>query len=108
MGATTSPKAHEEGQDKTANYWITVVPNDINIKRMILHELQYVPYSRHPEFTRTLQIVKKIFYWKHMSLDVREFVVDFPVCQTEKRSYLKPGGEFQPLGIPAENGTMLL
>ena len=38
-------KVHEEGQDVTANYWRTVVPNDLGIKRMILHELHYVPYS---------------------------------------------------------------
>ena len=30
-------KVHEEGQDKMAKYWRTIVPNDIDIKRMILH-----------------------------------------------------------------------
>ena len=92
---------HEEGQDVTANYWRTVVPNDLDIKRMILHELHYVPYSGHPGFTRTLQVVRQFFYWKHMSPDVRDFVLDCPVCQTEKGSNLKPGGELQPLEIPA-------
>ena len=29
------------------------------------------------------------------------FVLDCPVCQTEKRSNVKPGGELQPLDIPA-------
>ena len=32
-------KVHEEGQDNMAKYWRTVVPNDIDLKRMILHEL---------------------------------------------------------------------
>ena len=77
-------KVHKEGQDKMANYWRTVVPNDIDIKRMILHELHYVPYSGHPRFTRTLKIAKQFFYWKHMSPDVRDFVLDCPVCQMEK------------------------
>ena len=54
-------KVHEEGQDKTANYWRTVVPNDMDIKPMILHELHYVSYSGHPRFTRTLNIEKKSF-----------------------------------------------
>ena len=36
-----------------------------------------------------------------MSPDVRDFVLDCPVCQTEKGSNLKPGGELQPLEIPA-------
>ena len=36
-----------------------------------------------------------------MSPDVRDFVLDCPVCQAEKGSNLKPGGELQPLEIPA-------
>ena len=67
---------------------------------MILHELHYVPYSGHPGFTRTLELAKQFFYWRHMSPDVREFVLDCPVCQTEKGSYLKPAGELQPLEVP--------
>ena len=59
-------KVHEEGQDKVAKYWRTVVPNDIDIKRMILH----VPYYGHPGFTRTSKIVKQFFYWKHVSPDI--------------------------------------
>ena len=67
---------------------------------MILHELHYVPYSGHPAFTRTLELAKQLFYWKHMSPDVRNFVLDCPVCHTEKGSYLKPAGELQPLELP--------
>ena len=94
-------KVHEKGQDQTSNYWRTVVPNDIDIKRMILHELHYVPYSGHPRFTRTLKIAEQFFYWRHMSPDVRDFILDCPVCQAEKGSNLKPDGELQPLEIPA-------
>ena len=35
-----------------------------------------------------------------MSPDVRDFVLDCPVCQTEKGSNVKPGGELQPFAIP--------
>ena len=94
-------KVHEEAQDTMANYWRTVVPNDIDLKRMILHELHYIPYSGHPRFTRTLKVAKQFFYWKHMSPDVPDFVLDCPVCQAEKGSNVKPGGELQPLEIPA-------
>ena len=93
-------KVHEREQKTTAVYWRTVIPDNIDIKRMILHELHYVPYSGHPGFTRTLEVAKQFFYWKHMSPDVRDFVLDCPVCQTEKGSYLKPAGELQPLELP--------
>ena len=67
---------------------------------MILRELHCVPYARHPGFIRTLQIVKQFFYWAHMTADVREFVLDCPVCQVEKGSHLKTGGQLQPLKLP--------
>ena len=35
-----------------------------------------------------------------MTADVREFVLDCPVCQVEKGSHLKPGGQLQPLELP--------
>ena len=35
-----------------------------------------------------------------MSPDVRDFVLDCPICQVEKGSHLKPAGELQPLEIP--------
>ena len=35
-----------------------------------------------------------------MIADVREFVLDCLVCQVEKGSHLKPGGQLQPLELP--------
>ena len=35
-----------------------------------------------------------------MSADVRDFVVNCPVCQTEKGSHLKPAGQLMPLKLP--------
>ena len=34
-----------------------------------------------------------------MITDVCDFVLDCPVCQVEKGSHLKPGGQLQPLEI---------
>ena len=36
----------------------------------------------------TLEVVRTSFYWKHMIQDVRAFVIDCSVCQTEKSSHL--------------------
>ena len=92
-------KVHEKNQPNAANYWRTVVPNELNIKQMIPRELHCVPYAGNPGFIRTLQIVKQFFYWTHMTADVREFVLDCPVCQIEKGSHLKPGGQLQALKL---------
>ena len=93
-------KVHEEQQSTTYEYWRTVLPNDDNIKRTVLKELHCVPYSGHPGFARTLEVVRTSFFWKHMHQDVRAFVIDCPVCQTEKSSHLQPAGRLMPLPLP--------
>ena len=85
-------KIHEMNPSTTWNYWRMIVPNEINIIQTILHELHCVPYAGHLGFTRTLVTVKQFFYWTHMTSEVREFVLDCPVCQVEKGSHFKPGG----------------
>ena len=93
-------KVHEEHQSTTYEYWRTVIPNDTELKKTVLRELHCVPYAGHPGFARTLEVVRTSFYWKHMIQDVRAFVVDCPVCQTEKSSHLQPAGRLMPLALP--------
>ena len=88
-----SLKIHEERQPTMYNYWRTIVPNSQDIKLQLLRELHAVPYAGHPGYTRTLEIVKQFFYWVNMTSEVRDFVLDCPVCQVEKGSHLKPGGK---------------
>ena len=47
-------KVHEKNQQNAANYWRTVVPNEISIKQMILRELHCVPYAGHQDLLRLL------------------------------------------------------
>ena len=93
-------KTHEDNQAPMYEYWRTVIPDDPEIKKTVLKELHCVPYSGHPGFARTLEVVRTSFYWKHMNQDVRAFVVDCPVCQTEKSSHLQPARLLMPLPLP--------
>ena len=77
-----------------------MIPNDQDLKKTVLRELHCMPYSGHPGFARTLEVVRTSFYWKHMIQDVRAFVIDCPVCQTEKSSHLQPAGRLMPLPLP--------
>ena len=81
-------------------YWKVVIPDKQEIKTQLLKEIHCVPYSGHPGFTRTLEVTRRFFYWSHMVQEVRQFVLDCPVCQTEKGSHLKPAGKLMPLEIP--------
>ena len=91
---------HEDNQSTTYEYWRTVIPNDTELKKTVMKELHCVPYAGHPGFARTLEVIRTSFYWKHMTQDVRAFVVDCPVCQTEKSSHLQPAGRLMPLALP--------
>ena len=65
-----------------------------------MKELHCVPYSGHPGFACTLEVIRTSFYWKHMNQDVRAFIIDCPVCQTEKSSHLQSVGQLMPLALP--------
>ena len=91
---------HEEDQDSNQQYWRIIVPDNQEIKTSVLKEIHCVPYAGHPGYVRTLEIVKRHFYWSHMTPEVRSFVLDCPVCQVEKGSSQKPAGQLVPLEIP--------
>ena len=91
---------HEDNQANDYNYWRTIVPDNQEVKIELLREIHCVPYAGHPGFTRTLEITRRFFYWVHMTQEVRQFVLDCPVCQIEKGSHLKPAGKLMPLEVP--------
>ena len=86
----------------TLKYWRVVVPDDREIGNRILEEIHVVPYAGHTGFNKTMEKINRHFYWEGISLDVRNFVVSCPVCQTEKSDHQHPFGELQPLKIPEE------
>ena len=91
---------HEADQKEDQLYWRVVIPDNQDIKTQLLKEIHCVPYSGHPGFTRTLEVTRRFFHWSHMTQEVRQFVLDCPVCQTEKGSHLRPAGKLMPLEIP--------
>ena len=76
------------------------MPDDQEVKMKLLQEIHCVPYAGHPGFTRTLEITRRFFYWSHMTPEVRQFVLDCPVCQVEKGNHQRPAGKLMPLEIP--------
>ena len=91
---------HEADQNEEQSYWRVVIPDNQELKTQLLQEIHCVPYLGHPGFTRTLEVTRRFFYWSHMTQEVRQFVLDCPVCQTEKGSHLRPARKLMPLEIP--------
>ena len=91
---------HQETQDSDIDYWRVVIPDDIDTRNFVITELHNIPYSLHPGLQRTLQKVRKHFFWKGMTGTVREFVETCPVCQVEKSDHTLNRGKLQPTNIP--------
>ena len=91
---------HVTGQPKDVQYWRVVVPDDLDVKSLLVSELHSVPYSAHPGVQRTIEKVRRYFWWKGMAGDIREFVESCPTCQLEKTDHTMKKGSFQSLAIP--------
>ena len=91
---------HRENQDSEVDYWRTVIPDSTSVRNFVVTELHAVPYSIHPGIQRTLQKVRRHFYWKGMTSDIRQYVETCPVCQMEKTDHTLARGKLQPTEIP--------
>ena len=91
---------HQKEQNTDFDFWRAIIPDEVAVKNFILTELHSIPYSLHPGIQRTLQKVKKHFFWKGMTGNVREYVESCPVCQVEKTDHTLGRGNLQSTSIP--------
>ena len=92
---------HVAGQpEEDVQYWRVVVPDDLGVKSLLVSELHSVPYAAHPGVQRTLDKVRRYFWWRGMTGDVREFVESCPTCQLEKTDHTLKKGSLQSLTLP--------
>ena len=91
---------HVTGQPDDVQYWRMVVPDDLDVKSLLVSELHNVPYAAHPGVQRTIGMVRRYFWWKGMVGDIREHVETCPTCQLEKTDHTMKKGSLQSLAIP--------
>ena len=77
-----------------------VVPDDLDVKSLLVSELHAVPYSAHPGVQRTIDKVRCYFWWKGMAGDIRDYVESCPTYQLEKMDHTLEKGNLQSLAIP--------
>ena len=78
---------HVTGQLEDVQYWRVVVPDDLEVKFLLVSEHHSVPYAAHLGVQQTIGKVKHYFWWKGMAGDIREFVESCPMCQLEKADH---------------------
>ena len=91
---------HVIGQLEDVQYWRVVVPDDLEVKSLLVSELHSVPYAAHPGVQRTIGKVKRYFCWKGMLGDIKEFVENCLTCQLEKTDHTQRKGSLQSLATP--------
>ena len=60
------------------------VPNDPLIKKEILEEAHYSPYTIHPGSTKMYHDLHKNFWWNNMKREIAQFVKQCSTCQQVK------------------------
>ncbi|KAK2403898.1 putative mitochondrial protein [Trifolium repens] len=76
------------------------VPQDDELKRLILEEAHKSGFSILPGSTKMYHDLKENYWWPNMKAEIAEFVSRCIVCQQVKIEHQKPGGPLQPLDIP--------
>ncbi|GAU39338.1 hypothetical protein TSUD_60890 [Trifolium subterraneum] len=76
------------------------VPNDAELKRLILEEAHKSGFSIHTGSTKMYHDLKKNYWWPNMKTEIAEFVSRCIVCQQVKIEHQKPAGPLQSLEIP--------
>jgi hypothetical protein len=76
------------------------VPNDQNLKSLILSEMHKVPYVGHPSYQNTIVTFKKQYFWPCMKEEVVDFIAICVECRKVKVEHKHPAGLLQPFPIP--------
>ena len=76
------------------------VPDNSELKKVILREFHAKPYSSHPGYQKTLTIVKKFYFWLNLKKDVADFVARCFNCHRVKAECKHPSGLLQPNVFP--------
>ncbi|KAK1646343.1 hypothetical protein QYE76_064148 [Lolium multiflorum] len=76
------------------------VPDNDEIKEVILREAHQTPYSIYPGSTKMYMDLKELFWWNNMKREIAQYVAECHTCQRVKAEHQSPAGQLQPLPIP--------
>ena len=85
-------KAKGFREDEHDTLWFedrVYVPNNTEIRKLILQEAHDSPYSIHPGNTKMYLDLKERFWWTGMKKDIAEYVAVCDVCQRVKAEHQK-------------------
>eukprot|EP00253_Pinus_taeda_P026205 PITA_26205 len=76
------------------------VPNQYNIKNLILDEYHWSHYTRHPSYQKMIATLRKENYWLGMKKSLVGYLAQCLECQQIKAEHQHTVGLLQPIPIP--------
>lgn len=76
------------------------MPNNNELKKLILREFHVKPYLGHSEYHKILIAIKNFYYWPNLKKEVTKFVAKCLDCQWVKSKCKNPVGLLQLISIP--------
>ena len=98
FGNPDDPPKHKHLRARNGVWYrdqVIAVPNSPAIKRQILTELHESKYAGHGGEFRTVQLVRRYFWWPSLDNDCRAFVKGCAQCQRNKASTRRYAGLLQ-------------
>jgi hypothetical protein len=77
------------------------VPNNNEIKLDILHMYHDPPLAGHTGRDKTVELIRRRFYWPSVKSFVEDYIASCPACARNKARRHKSYGLLQPLPVPA-------
>jgi len=100
---TEKAKDFEMGGDGVLRFRGRVcIPEDLEVKGMILEEGHKSRFSMHPGMTKMYHDLRESFWWTGMKSDIARYVSSCLTCQKAKTEHQRPGGMLQQLEIPGD------
>src|SRR3954470_11822245 len=96
-------KAKGFHEDEQGTLWYgkrIYVPQDPELRKLILQEAHNSPYSIHSGNTKMYLDMKERFWWHKLKKNIAKHIALCDVCSRVKAEHQKPAGLLQPLLIP--------
>lgn len=77
------------------------IPNSESLRTQLLNEAHDVKINGHVGVAKTLELLKRQFYWPKMQQDVKDYIGSCVKCQSNKPSHVHSQGLLQPLSVPS-------
>ncbi len=101
-----SLREREKGIEERDGIWKKdsriIVPNNREIKTMLMFEVHDCKTSGHLGVTKTIERISRQFWWPSLRGEVRKYVLNCVACAASKYSTQKRAGLTMPLIIPTK------